>query len=321
MKVSVVMPTYNGERFLREQLDSIVRQSRCIDELLVGDDASDDGTVAVVEAFAATAAFNVHITRNDKNRGLTGNLNDLLRHATGEVILFSDQDDVWLDHHVERLVAPLEADPRVGLVQGNSTFVAADLEPRGHTLWEVTGLSRGHLRRMNRAWPFPEAVRHRVVAGHAMAIRDRVRDAAVPLARGWMYDQWVMLIAAAVGRIVYVEEPVTLHRQHEHQTNKSRRRTLTERAKGVPVVPTDRFEEQVQQWGDLVARLEALGERVSDPADAIRRGQNRIELLRARRAMRDRPAGRFLRIASQLVSGRYHRVGRGWLTVARDLRG
>jgi glycosyltransferase involved in cell wall biosynthesis len=115
MKVSVLVPVFNGERHLAECLDSILAQEFTDFELLVGDDGSTDGSPGIVEAYAARDP-RVRWWKNSRNRGLTANANVLIRAAAGEYLKFVHQDDKLLSPSaIGKLVAALEANPRASL--------------------------------------------------------------------------------------------------------------------------------------------------------------------------------------------------------------
>src|ERR1017187_10286490 len=95
--VSIAMATYNGEKFLSKQLESFSCQTLMPDELVVCDDGSRDGTLAILEAYAAEAQFPVRIIKNDTNLGYSANFAKATSLCKGEIILFSDQDDIWFD--------------------------------------------------------------------------------------------------------------------------------------------------------------------------------------------------------------------------------
>src|SRR5713226_920848 len=96
MKMSVTLCTYNGERFLYEQLASIQAQSRRPDEVVICDDASTDRTVVIAREFAASASFPVRIFVNEHTIGSSKNFERAIGLSEGEIIALSDQDDVWV---------------------------------------------------------------------------------------------------------------------------------------------------------------------------------------------------------------------------------
>ena len=106
MSVSVVMATYCGERYIIEQLDSIVCQLGVGDEIIICDDCSSDNTVAVIRDYITQKHLEniIHITINEKNLGFQNNFNKAMKLAQNEYIFFSDQDDVWLDTKIADMV-------------------------------------------------------------------------------------------------------------------------------------------------------------------------------------------------------------------------
>lgn len=100
MKISIAMATYNGAKYLQEQLDSFVTQTRQPDELVVCDDGSSDATVEILRHFAAGAPFAVEIHENEVNLSHAKNFEKALSLCGGDVIFFSDQDEVWFPEKV-----------------------------------------------------------------------------------------------------------------------------------------------------------------------------------------------------------------------------
>ena len=98
--VSVVMATYNGEKYIREQLDSIINQTYPIHEIIIQDDCSTDGTVAIIEEYVTRHA-NIKLFVNEQNLGFNENFKTAVMRATGEYIAISDQDDVWFPEKIE----------------------------------------------------------------------------------------------------------------------------------------------------------------------------------------------------------------------------
>src|SRR5437879_6214343 len=129
MRLSIAMCTYNGARFLKEQLDSIASQTCSPDEVIVCDDHSSDGTVQVIERFASGAPFPVKLQVNETNLGSTKNFEKAIGLCQGEVIALADQDDVWSSIKLERLIAAFESDPNLGLVFSDAQLVDECLLP------------------------------------------------------------------------------------------------------------------------------------------------------------------------------------------------
>jgi len=201
MKVSVALCTYNGGRFLREQLDSIAAQTRLPDELVVSDDRSADGTRQLVESFAAAAPFPVSLHVNEVNVGSTRNFDHAIKLCGGDVIALCDQDDVWLPEKLRRCEEVFAADADIGLVFSDAEVVGADLSPTGRRLWEWT-FTRG-VRRDLRRDAFGALLRHNIVTGATLAFRSRFKPLALPIPADLhvIHDAWIAVVVAAVSRV------------------------------------------------------------------------------------------------------------------------
>jgi hypothetical protein len=320
MKLSIALPTYNGEKYLRPQLESISAQTRLPDELIITDDASVDGTLAIAEAFRSSAPFPVLIFRNRTRLGCNGNFAEAISRCSGDVIALSDQDDVWKSRHVERLMQPFLQDEAVSLVVANSDYVDENLNPTGTTLWSAVRFTAADALRVHRGPTLRQWLKHHIVAGHALAFRAKLTVLILPFERS-TYDQWLGIVCAACGKVIMDEEIVTLHRQHATQTMGHREMTLADRVREQPVVSTGHFEGQIDELRQLVSRLDARPELVAVPQHKTVIDE-RISLWEQRRLMRQGGAARRVIMATRLLlNGHYHRIGRGFLTYLRDLRG
>ncbi len=103
--ISVCMATYNGEKYLREQVDSILAQLGNDDELIISDDGSTDSTIRILESYNDSR---IKIFHNIKNHGVNGNFENALNQANGDYIFLSDQDDVWIPGKVETCINALQ---------------------------------------------------------------------------------------------------------------------------------------------------------------------------------------------------------------------
>ncbi len=133
-RVSVAMATYNGSRYIAEQLVSFASQTRPPDELVVSDDGSTDNTIAIVERFAASVPFDVVIRRNPAAPGVSRNFQSALGACTGDIIFLSDQDDVWLDEKIATVLAAFaQGGERTHYVINDQIITDGDLNPSGRT--------------------------------------------------------------------------------------------------------------------------------------------------------------------------------------------
>ena len=101
--VSVVMCTYNGAKYIRQQLDSIIAQKYPIEEVIIQDDGSNDGTIEIVEEYSARYPY-IHLYRNEVNKGFNMNFITAFQRAKTDFVAISDQDDIWFADKIEKQV-------------------------------------------------------------------------------------------------------------------------------------------------------------------------------------------------------------------------
>ena len=210
--VSVALATFNGERFLDEQLGSLARQSSLPLELVACDDGSTDGTLRVLEVFARDAPVPVQFHRNAERLGFSETFLHAASLCRGDCIAFCDQDDVWLDNKLERCGAELNRDD-VLLVIHTSRVADAQLRPTRRTYPDVP---------RDRLEPPLHGDPWLAVRGMSMAFTRELLHVADPGARprshyaeGLMHhDEWVYVLARGLGTTSYVAEPLALYRQH-----------------------------------------------------------------------------------------------------------
>ena len=128
-RVSVAMCTYNGEAHLAEQLQSILQQSTAVQEVVICDDCSGDGTYALLQAYSRQYPGLIRLHRNPSRIGYARNFDQAISLCQGEVIFLSDQDDVWLPRKVEKTIEFLAANPQCGLVSVSALVTNEHLQP------------------------------------------------------------------------------------------------------------------------------------------------------------------------------------------------
>jgi rhamnosyltransferase len=210
------MATYNGQRFIREQLDSLAAQQHLPSELVIADDASSDKTVAIARQFAKTAPFTVHIHRHDERLGYRANFMRAASLCTSDVIAFCDQDDVWSPQKLALCIEPFQ-DPAVLLAHHNAEVVTEAGERLGSLDHLASAPTTPPLslcaigRNMPFALGFTEVFRRSILKfSDLREISLDYNDLTAPMA----HDQWVFFIASVFGRIVYIEKALASYRQH-----------------------------------------------------------------------------------------------------------
>lgn len=215
--VEILMTTYNGERYLREQIDSILRQSYKGWRLLISDDGSTDHTSDIIEEYQAQYPQQISRVRLGKRFGhAREHFFALMQASTADVVFFCDQDDVWLPEKTERTLRALgDAQQMYGkdvplLVYTDVTPVNESLEPICPSLMQMQQQN-------------PNAVDYRnilfqnIVTGCTSAANRALIELAArcaDIANTVMHDWWLALVAARFGKLVYVDACTLLYRQH-----------------------------------------------------------------------------------------------------------
>ena len=133
--ISVAMCTYNGAQYLKEQLDSIVKQTRLPNEVVVCDDGSIDATLQLLDKFKEITPFSVRIYRNKTNLGPTKNFEEAISLCRGDIIVLSDQDDIWVPYKLETLERAFEKYSDIGYIFSNAWVVDKKSRFVGDTIW------------------------------------------------------------------------------------------------------------------------------------------------------------------------------------------
>jgi glycosyltransferase involved in cell wall biosynthesis len=340
MRVSVALGTYNGAQWMDDLLGSLAGQTRLPDEVVICDDASQDETFELICKFALEAPFDVVIHQNEENLGVNGNYEKVISLCSGDIIIRSDQDDVWLPHKLARYADAFERDPGVGLVISNSSVVDSRLQPKGFTLWEKQKLSATEAARIN-DYTLPN-LEYRVMGvgwGHNLAFRAHFVPFIVPVPSHWTYgwkaDWWTAMLLAIISRPRLLDETLLLYRQHG--------RNIT--GAGVPKTKTqqiwDRFRRlsrskhrnrsgSIRNTYDkhlqLRERLETVQQEAPHLATAPRSLESsiseldeRLAHLQARSLICSSKVRNSPLVVQELVKGRYHRFSNGLVTLGLDL--
>lgn len=234
MKVSIALATYNGEQFLREQLESYLRQTVAPFELCVGDDGSTDGTIAILEEFARTAPFPVRITVNPTRLSFGRNFLEAARRCSGDWIAFSDQDDVWLPEKLETCLAGIREadDPDLLLVAHRATLVNARLEPTGGSIPEDVGRTVKPPLSHPLTWSqIGFAMVFRADLVHEFGDGPMIPTVFTDVDR-YAHDVWVSSMVNVLGKTLHLPDELCLYRRHERTVTATAKVTSTRSAVG-----------------------------------------------------------------------------------------
>ena len=221
MLISVAVCTYNGEKFIREQLDSICNQTYSELEIIICDDVSTDDTRNILEEYSKDPR--VRMDFNSTNLGAYANFEKAIRLCRGDWIAVSDQDDIWLPHKIETLYRNIGNEP---LIYADSILVNEQGAPIGKNISDLRNLYSN---------PDPRGfIFSNAVWGHALFFQQSLKEKIFPLPEGVAHDVWIAFVAACVGGIKYVDEALVLYRQHEQTFTSTLPSKEFARAQGSP---------------------------------------------------------------------------------------
>lgn len=323
MRISIAMCTYNGEKFVRDELASFLTQTRLPDELVICDDRSSDRTVEIVEEFARTAPFDVRLSVNKRNLKYPKNFEQAISLTRGDLIVPADWDDVWLPQKLERLETAASSSADVGMVFSDAHVVDGQLRPTGVSLWQARGF-----RFSDRSFLSGESL----LVGHVsatyattMAFKAQYKVDILPLPEEWHADDtrvglapdtWITVIISSMARVALVPEPLVKYRQHGNNESGAGEGTLVSRIRAAQSNDAETFLERARRWRLASERLADLPK--ADPAflDHVRRIEQH-NFARARAAQGT--LSRFPLVGRELANGRYRRYSNGWHSAAADL--
>lgn len=201
MKVSVCIATYNGEKYIVEQLTSILDQIGHDDEVIVSDDHSSDRTVEFINSLDD---HRVRVILNNGEKGYTSNFENALVKCTGDIIFLSDQDDVWLPGKYDDVVKHLE---RYDLVVTNSKVTDENLNVTHDSFFALYHSRKGIMKNLI----------NNTYYGSCMAFRKSVLNNALPFPKDRKvgFDIWIGLVAEITGKVFFLPEPYLLYRKSE----------------------------------------------------------------------------------------------------------
>lgn len=216
--IAILLATYNGDQYLKEQLDTLISQSYHQWHLFVHDDGSTDETPAILR-FYAQQYSNISILEYDSQKGPANNFLSLLQRVDAEYYMFCDQDDVWLNHKIEMSIMKmkeLEAQtPSVPIVICSDLHIVdKDLNIISRSYWEHAGIYPQFIKN------FDECAASSVATGCTMLFNHAAKQATrFPAKHAAMHDSWVTLCTLKRQGILYgIGKQLILYRQHDNNS-------------------------------------------------------------------------------------------------------
>ena len=200
--MSIAIATYNGDKYLAEQLNSILAQTYKNIEIIISDDGSTDATIEIIRSYEKKFPV-LKLVSNKNNRGIKKNFENAIKNCKGIFIALSDQDDLWMPKKIETLVNNIGD---FSAIYHDSLFINHEGKTLNNWLSKNVNCFSGY---DGRAFLF-----FNCVSGHAIMFHNRIIDAATPFPNARYHDWWLAFIAAENGGIKYLNEVLVHYRQH-----------------------------------------------------------------------------------------------------------
>jgi len=228
MNISVAMCVFNGARFLKEQLDSINAQSIKPFEIIICDDRSTDDSVKIIQEFSKITDIDVKLYVNSETLGSTRNFEKALKLCAGEILVLSDQDDVWIPSKLELIHEEFIININSLMVFSDALMVDVELRPLGYTLWQALKFTRNQQTTALIGDLISVLLKHNIVTGATMALRRSCLQKVLPLSPLWNHDSWIAVILAFYGHYSLISEPLIYYRQHSQNQIGARKLAFSE---------------------------------------------------------------------------------------------
>ncbi len=215
--IDILLATYNGQAYLREQIDSILAQSNQDWQLLIRDDVSDDNTLSIIKDYVAKYSDKVKLIEdNSGHLGASLNFQRLLENSIAEYIMFSDQDDVWLPNKIEVTLNLMkttekECPNKPILVHTDSRVVDSQLKTIAKSTWRYQRTPPEAGNDLNKV------MLQNVATGCTIMINRKAKEVSLPIPKeAVMHDWWIVINVATHGKIAHVPDQLVLYRQHSN---------------------------------------------------------------------------------------------------------
>ena len=219
MTTSVALCTYNGAKYIEEQLTSILNQTHPVDEIVVCDDGSTDDTLKIIEDIRLQANSNIRVFCNERNIGVQKNFERAISLCNGEIVFLSDQDDIWEHDKVSRIVDWFQKNPSKSVVFGDAYLIDAngDVMPN-KTLWNLVEFNKKEQRWFNMGAGLELFLHGNVATGATMAIRKNELKYICCLPDTSIYhDEIIAEVALIDNSLGYISKPLMRYRLHDAQ--------------------------------------------------------------------------------------------------------
>lgn len=210
-KISVVICTYNGEKYIEELVQSILTQSRKADEIIICDDGSTDYTLEKINKILDKFDGDKKIISNEHRLGVTKNFEKGITNATGDIIFLSDQDDIWLENKIETMMELFYERESCVLVFSNAQIYENGYKSK--TIFDLLNVNPTNCIKDRNFF-----LKRAFIPGTTMAFKRKYVLELMPFPIEWIHDGWIAINAKIYGEIEYIDKCLMIYRLHNDNT-------------------------------------------------------------------------------------------------------
>ncbi|WP_444626180.1 glycosyltransferase family 2 protein [Flavobacterium columnare] len=235
MKVSVALCTYNGEKFINEQINSILKQSKKVDEIIICDDCSTDQTMSILKEYQLKHPNIFKIFKNETNLRSVKNFEKAIQLCSGDLIFLSDQDDIWSPNKVHDYILFFKNNPEINVIASNGYCI--DENSKSHekyAIWDVPHF----LENKGIEFNFHRLISlsGNIATGASMAFKKEIIPDIIPFPtiQNFHHDEWIAIVSSSKNQFAFLHNKYFYYRIHSNQQvggvfykkNKSQKRML-----------------------------------------------------------------------------------------------
>jgi len=311
------MCTYNGERYLQQQLDSLASQTYLPSELVVCDDRSTDSTPQIIRCFAASSPFSVRFVQNRRNIGSTANFNQAVALCEGELIALCDQDDIWRQDKLFMQVMCFKRHPHLGGVFSDGDLIDSHSKSMNLSLWDSLDFTPLMRKQVLAGSPLLALARRNFVTGATLIFKANLREYFSPVPEEWVHDGWIAWKICTYSQLYPIADHLVSYRIHANNqigVNLQSSGTLLRTRDQKVVVRLNQ-----EELSRMICLLDSTSQGTM-PEEILTRKliERRILFLQSRISIVQQPS--FFRLASlMLQAGNYMHFAKGWRSMIGDL--
>jgi glycosyltransferase involved in cell wall biosynthesis len=315
--ISVAMCTYNGEKYVRQQIESIINQRRPPNEIIICDDCSTDNTLNIIKDFEGLHGITkIKIVVNNRNIGYLKNFESAISMCSGDIVVLCDQDDLWEPKKLEIIEKYFIDNPHKLVVFSDGFIIDKDSRKKEKSLWEIMGLSKRDITKFKQNDGIKVLLKKDVITGATMAFRSQMKSYILPLDNHFVHDSWIAMLATLQGKLGIIDEKLISYRVHIDQQIGSGHKNIRKKIK-----EKHRFSREV--YNLVVLKCEVLEHRLMninyyDSLELNLLKEKKLHF-KSRISLSKYFVIRFFQVLGQLISFKYTRYAGGIASACKDL--